>query len=735
MARVPSLRYSAGKSQMTDLRSSELRVLAEASRLLTSTLDLAEVLGGLADVARTRLEIDVARIWLLDEAGETLHLSAHKGRIRSPLPAAVQPATRSPLVAWVLSNRRSLALADVRQDPRLEQRAWFAAEGFVSLLCLPMVLDGRATGILSCMTRVRREFSPADVGLAEVLAASAAVAVHNARLHAEAGRRLEEIQAFHRVAAETLSSPDLITALEAIVREIQGLLRSDTAACSLVNRVTGELEAVTALGTRTRAHESGHLRPGEGLGGLVLQKRCPLRTEDYCADPRLTRPPALAEWASAEGVVSMIAVPVVDAAGRPIALLSALNRTPRPFTVRDEATLTGLARQAALAVENARLVGDLRHTLDDLRAAQETLVRGATLRAVGELAEGAAHHLNNLMAVVLGRTQLLLHRNRAPEIGNALRTIERAALDAADTVRRIQAFSRTGHGGSTASIDLNTTVRESIDVTRSRWEHEAQVRGAAIEVVFEPGAVPPVSGRNAELREVLVNLILNAVDALPDRGRITIKTWSEAGRAVVSVSDSGAGMPGEVRDRAFEPFFTTKGVRRLGLGLAVAYGLVAGHGGQISLDSGPGKGTTVTFWLPGIVPVEAPPTAAAGAAGPRGRLLVVDDEADMREVLADVLTGRGHSVTLAGGGREALAWLERGGFDLVITDLGMPDVNGWDVANAAKAGQADLPVLLLTGWADAAGTAAGRVDAVIRKPFDMTKLADAVSAALSRSPA
>jgi len=719
---------------MTGLRPPELQVLAESSRLLTSTLDLTEVLERLADIARSRLDTDVARIWLLDEPGETLRLAAHRGRIRSPLPALEEAATRSSLVGWVFTHRRPLVLADVQRDPRLEKRAWFAAEGFTSLICVPIVLDGGVIGILSCMTRARREFSAADVTLAEALTASAAVAVRNAHVYAEAVRRLAEIQAFQRVASETLSSPDLVTALGAVVREIQDLLRSDAAACSVVDRRTEELETVTTRGLRARSLRPGRLEPDQGLESLAVREKRPLRTDDYGADARFARAPAVAEWASAEGVVSMIAVPVTDAAGQAIALLWAFNRAPRPFTVRDEATLTGLARQAALAMENARLVGDLRRALDEVKAAQETLVRGATLRAVGELAAGAAHHLNNLMAVVLGRSQLLLHRDRAPEIGSALRTIERAALDAADTVRRIQAFSQTGHGATAAPIDLNETVRESIDVTRSRWEHEAQVRGAAIEMVFEPGALPSVSGRNAELREVLANLILNAVDALPGSGRIAIRTWSEPGRAVVSVGDSGAGMPEDVRRRAFDPFFSTKGVRRLGLGLAVAYGLVRSHGGEISLDSEPGKGTTVTFWLPIALPVEPAPPVVAEGAEPRGRLLVVDDEADVREVLADGLTARGHTVTLAGGGREALACLERDEFDLVITDLGMPDVNGWDVASAVKAARAHLPVLLLTGWADAAA-AAGRVDAVIKKPFDMTKLAAAVSAALSRSPA
>ncbi len=715
---------------MIDPSPQEVEILAEASRLLTSTLDLTEVLDRLAQIAHRRLETDVARIWLLDDSGEVLRLAAHRGRIRAPLPAREHVATRSSLVGWVLAHRKPLSLTDVQQDPRLEKRAWFKAEGFVSLLCVPILLDDAVSGILSCMTRERREFTAAEMALAEALTASAALAIRNARLYSDTVRRLAEIEAFQRVAADTLASPDLTTVLEAVVREIPRLLHVDGAACLRLEPATGALALAADAGTRVRRVTALRLEPGERPATVLVADKRPLRSDDWQEDPRFGETAAFAGWARDEGIVSLLAVPVTDAGGEAIAALCAFHRSPRPFDGGDEATLTGLGRQAALAMDNARLVGDLRRTLDELQAAQDTLVRGATLRAVGELAAGAAHHLNNLMAVVLGRTQLLLYRNRDPENGPALRTIERAALDAADTVRRIQAFSRAGHGASAAPLDLNATVRESIDLTRSRWEHEAQVRGAKIELTFEPGTLPSVSGRNSELREVITNLILNAVDAMPQGGRLTIRTWGEPGRAVVSVADSGPGMPEDVRGRAFEPFFTTKGVRRLGLGLAVAYGLVSGHGGDIALDSSEGRGTTVVFWVPATTVVETPAPAASGDGERHGRILVVDDEADVREVLADVLHAQGHSVTLAGGGQEALACLERDPFDLVITDLGMPDVNGWDVARAVKAGREGLPVLLLTGWSDAVESGVGRVDAVIKKPFDMTKLAAAVNAAL-----
>jgi CheY-like chemotaxis protein/anti-sigma regulatory factor (Ser/Thr protein kinase) len=285
--------------------------------------------------------------------------------------------------------------------------------------------------------------------------------------------------------------------------------------------------------------------------------------------------------------------------------------------------------------------------------------------------------------------------------------------------------------GETARFDLNGAVQEAIEFTRSRWQDEAQVQGAPIDVIFERGALPEVSGRAAEIREVLTNLILNAVDALPTGGRITVTTRAEAGRAIVSVSDSGTGMPEDVKRRVFEPFFTTKGVKRTGLGLAVTYGTIRRHGGQVSIDSAAGKGTTVTFWLPAGEQGER--AGAPAAPSERvGSILVIDDETDVRELVADVLAGQGHTIAVAAGGREGLARFETGRYDLVVTDLGMPDINGWEVARAIKSSRSDMPVLLLTGWADAVDPAdAARVDGIIKKPFNLKQLTAAISAALS----
>jgi signal transduction histidine kinase len=718
-------------------RERELEVLAESSRLLTSTLDLGEVLERLADITRSRLEVDVVRIWLLDEAGQALRLRAHRGVSHHELAIKDRLSAREGVTGWVLTHQKPLVLADVQQDARLQNRAWFEAEGLISLLCVPITLDDNPIGILACLSRRRREFTDADVAVAEALAAPAAAAVRNAAVYAAALERAREVETLSAIGETLTSTLDLQKVLDAIADSAATLIGAQRA---VVFELDPTARLLRARAIRGIGIEPGlALRLGQGAAGTAALTLKPAWSHDVLEQPL----PGYDEMHDQSGMLlgalilkygyrGILAVPVVsrDTALGAVCIYWDEVHAPGEREIR---VLSALARQAAIAMDNARLVGDLRRTLDELKATQETLVRGATLRAVGELAAGAAHHLNNLMAVVLGRAQLLLMRNPTPEEVPSLKTIERAAVDAADTVRRIQAFSKTGRGTESTRFDLNTVVQEGIEFTRSRWQDEAQVRGTPIEVLFEPGTVPEVSGRGAEIREVVTNVILNAVDALPTGGRIRIATSAEGGRALVTIIDSGTGMTEGTLRRAFEPFFTTKGVKRTGLGLAVAYGTVRRHGGQITLESAPDHGSMVSFWLPAAEEGEEVPMPAVPPEPDRvGRILIIDDEADVRELLTDVLTGRGHTVTVAAGGREGLARFEAGRYDLVLTDLGMPELNGWEVARVIKSARRDTPVLLLTGWADPVDPSEeGGVDGIVRKPFDLNRLAAVINSALA----
>jgi CheY-like chemotaxis protein len=232
----------------------------------------------------------------------------------------------------------------------------------------------------------------------------------------------------------------------------------------------------------------------------------------------------------------------------------------------------------------------------------------------------------------------------------------------------------------------------------------------------------------APLREVLTNLVLNAIDAMPGGGKLTLRTWSDGQQVHGAVSDTGSGMSEEVRQRAFEPFYTTKGPKSTGLGLSVTYGIVQRHNGRIEIDTGPGRGTTVHIILPAAPPATRSQPAAAPVAANTSplRILVVDDEPEVRSTVADMLGTAGHTAFQASGGREALAWLDGGQpVDLVLTDLGMPGMTGTDLARTVRGRWPHLRLGLMTGWDQAespVGEANGVVDFVIAKPFKLSAL-------------
>jgi CheY-like chemotaxis protein/anti-sigma regulatory factor (Ser/Thr protein kinase) len=249
-----------------------------------------------------------------------------------------------------------------------------------------------------------------------------------------------------------------------------------------------------------------------------------------------------------------------------------------------------------------------------------------------------------------------------------------------------------------------------------------------VETALEP--VPPVPGQAAELREVLINLIFNAVEAMPLGGGIVLKTRLVGDRVEITVDDTGFGMSKAVQSRAFEPFYTTKS-RGTGLGLSVAYGIIARHRGEILVASREGRGTTVTILLP--VASEAPPAepvpSLAAPPVPPARILVIDDEAGVRDALMEMLSTHSHLVTGAASGPEGLALLERHHFDLVLTDLGMPGMTGWEVARRVKAHRPETPVVLITGWGasiDADQQRRSGVDLILFKPFQMEELFSAL---------
>jgi signal transduction histidine kinase/CheY-like chemotaxis protein len=479
---------------------------------------------------------------------------------------------------------------------------------------------------------------------------------------------------------------------------------------------------------------------GEGIVGKVVEMGEPVLVEDIESDPRFQQPNA-----PRYGSGSFICIPI-RVGDRVIGVINMAKRKepgsprPQPFSSIDLQFLNALMTYIGYAVDNARLLEEAQQTaqqlqgaVDDLKATQAQLVRGETLRAMGQLSSGMAHHLNNLFAVILGRTELLLAKVEEPGVRRSLEIVQRTAQDGAEVVRRVQRFSRVQPVTEPQAVDLNQLAQEVIELTRPRWHDEAQLKGARIEVRLEAGRIPAAAGEPAPLREVLMNLLLNATDALPKGGTVTFRTWVADDQVHCAVIDTGVGMTEEVRRRALEPFFTTKGPKSTGLGLSVAYGTIERHGGSLTIESEEGRGTTVTISLPVASKAAAPappPPAPVPAAAPPLRVLVIDDEMQVRHTLVEILESQGHTVMQAASGQEGLAVLQREEVvDVVLTDLGMPDMTGWDVARQVQEKWPQLPVGLITGWGeqDLSPEQRGRVNFILSKPFDRALLRETLA--------
>jgi PAS domain S-box-containing protein len=362
---------------------------------------------------------------------------------------------------------------------------------------------------------------------------------------------------------------------------------------------------------------------------------------------------------------------------------------------------------------------------------RERAARADKLRALGQLASGVAHDFNNSLAAILGRAQLLHRQTKDPALVRNVEIIQTAAQDAAATVRRIQTFARKSSAKEFEYVDVRSLLEDAIEITRTRWYNEARLRGLNYEVKLVAESDLPANGSASELREVFVNLIVNAVDAMPQGGCLAISCSRRDDHLRLHFVDTGGGMPEDVREKVFEPFFSTKGAHGTGLGLSVSYSIIERHGGSIKVESEQGRGTTFTIELPATEPptrsvaelISAPESAPLS-------ILVVDDEPSVRETLADMLTALNHKVQLADSGHAALQEIARADFDLVFTDLAMPEIDGWETARAVRKHRPETIIVLVTGYG--VGTMpptgeAGLIDAIIGKPFDFDQVSEVIA--------
>ena len=335
------------------------------------------------------------------------------------------------------------------------------------------------------------------------------------------------------------------------------------------------------------------------------------------------------------------------------------------------------------------------------REVEKQLHQSEKLTALGQLAGGIAHDFNNLLQAILGYAQLMkqsLHDSQF--VARSLNVVEAAAVDGAETVRRIQQFARLRPDGPPVGVDVNQSVHDAVAMIRPRLEEKIARDNRPLDLRLDLGTIETINGRPAALTELMTNLLLNALDAMPDGGTLTVTTRGEPGQNVVlTVTDTGVGMPEAVRRRIFEPFFSTKGEGGSGLGLSMVYAIVRRHGGDIRVDSEPGRGAMFTLTFPvASEPVGTEPDSALPRARRPARVLLVDDDPKVLGTLTEILRSVGHTVTAAASGGAALNAYGPGRFDVLLTNLGMAGMNGWELAERLRRVDTDIAILLITGW-------------------------------------
>ena len=485
-----------------------------------------------------------------------------------------------------------------------------------------------------------------------------------------------------------------------------------------------EVPAVRAILGKEGIFEGKDYRDVPVLTSLRLIPNSP-----WAIETKIDKAEAMADWQS-ESIFILTALVALLLWLSACAILIWVQRNRYREIVQCEITLDESNRQ-------------LEQALTELKQTQEQLIQQAELRGLGQMASGIAHDFNNALSPIIGFSELLIQhpekRSDPVLLVKWLKNIQTCATDAAAVVRQLGQFSRQKIGSQAlAPVDLNQLILQVVEFTQPRWKDQMQATGNTIRIVTDLRPVPPIPGEASGLRELLINLIFNAVEASPTGGTITLCTAAEDSGVRIQVRDTGQGMTEEVRQRCLEPFFTTKGPDGKGLGLSMAHSIVQRHNGKMAIESSPSQGTTITIQLPlptGTLPVPIVSAVSSGSPLPPLTVLVVDDQASLRDVVTEYLTTEGHTVTSVETGTMALKQIQNGRFNLVITDKAMPEMNGEQLAAAIHLIAPQLPVILMTGFGDsmiATGTMPAHICVILSKPITKTSLRNALAKALSR---
>lgn len=571
------------------------RAMAQVGRELLASLDVAAAADRIVTAVVEVFQGRRAVLYEIDAASLVCVAAGGAEDVRSWVGWRLPPGAG---IAWrALTEDRIVTSAETpdsalpaEADPRLLE------EEAESTVALPLRARGQLLGVLVLGGGPHRVFAEAEIELLTVFSAQAALILQNAHLFAKSERRRRVAERLAEIANLLPQSLAAEEVGQRIAEAVFAVLDVRVASIFRLDRGSRDPVLVAVSGDTGPGLRPGIVFPdASGMVGLAIRKRQPVVTPNILTDPRVTLTPELRTAIDHAQYHAVLAVPLL-VQDRVVGALGVGDLAGRSFGAEEIEIVRAFADQAAIALENHQLYGELREALAALQASQEQLVVTERLQAVGTLAAGVTHYVNNVLQAVLGSAQLLLRDCDEPKSRKRLETLERTTMDAAAIMRRVKTFTEATTLSDAMPLDLNQLVRDLLDARGTPWADV--VADGTTELAFEPGEIPEVLALPGPLREVLVALILNAVEALPEGGRIVVRTWATLEAVHCTVTDSGPGVSDEVRHRAFEPFFSTKGPRHRGLGLSMAYGIIRRHRGELEVPRNEGQGGVVTFHLP-----------------------------------------------------------------------------------------------------------------------------------------
>jgi len=572
-------------------RAAEQQSLVEAGHLLASTLRLTAVLQRFTELVRSRISLDVVRIWLQEAPGE-YRLHAQAGLAEQPDDGRRRFEPGEGIVGWVMEHLAPIVIPDLQVDPRLKERDWARAEGLMSLVGVPLLLEDTPVGVLVGVSRQRREFGAEEVALVQALATSAAVAIRNARLYEETQVRLRHTETLVSVSQAIGGTLELSEVLRRATREMVRALGGDMGVAWLLAPdrthfvpLVGYHIPKDVLGTPLAAR----LKIDAAVITELRKVKGAIASSDSQAE-------AWSGMPAAQTVPhrSMLIQPIhwkdELIGGFSVLWLKDVHR----FTPDELRLAEGIALQSALAIENSRLYEGVKQQMVELKQTQAQLVQSTKLAAIGELAANIAHEINNPLTTVLGFASFIAERLSAEDpMREELGLIQEEASRARDIVRDLLQFSRQ-RDFRPEPTDVNTVLEQVVAMVR----RQGALNTLTVSEEYAPD-LPMVEMDVPRIKQVFLNIINNAVFAMKAGGTLTIRTAAAGDSVRIAFADTGPGIPADILGRIFDPFFTTKPeVSGTGLGLSVSLGIVQSHGGTIEVASEVGRGATFTVTLP-----------------------------------------------------------------------------------------------------------------------------------------